>query len=702
MGTPAFLLALGVVGLAAYANSFQAGLTLDSKFIIGLDPRIRALTTENLRLIFTENYWWPFTEGDLYRPLTTLTYLLQYAGLGHGDRVFGYHVVNFLLHWVNAGLVFLLLRRLSASAELAGIAAAIFVVHPVNVEAVTNLVGRADLLAAGSVLAAAVCYLQATLRPSGSGKAWLGLAGMFACLGVLAKESAVMILPCFLLFDLFWRWPERSWQERGRRPVAVAMEWVLKGWVAFVPAMLLLLGLRLGLASNLIPPGQAFVDNPIYFASPLAGRLTALGVIGRYLALLVFPGTLSCDYSYDQIPLYGEAATGWQEVVPWASLVIVAHLVWTAIRWRRSRPLLAWSIAFFFVMLLPVSNLVLPIGSIMAERFLYLPSVGFCAAAAAALHAVGTRGPGWRRVLPFLLVTALAVRTHARNADWRDELSLWRSAVASSPHSFKSHLGYSVPIWENGRNEPALDAAIARAESGLRILERVPLAVERRDQSLISQLGVYYRFKGEFCAKQGAPAEARHFFLKSVDCLKWAREVERWHSARLRAALTRHGRSPASDLSLAGTARIHVELAVNCMLLQDWEELDAAAREIQRYAPSDPGGYAFQAVAAANRGRHDAAATFFLAALLLNPADQEVRGNLARSFARLGIEPSPVSVSGTALTIVGGNPRSRPHLDEACALLVRNHDTAGRADEARSWRERATREFQVPVAVFGR
>src|SRR4026208_746527 len=96
---------LGILILIVYANSFTAGLVFDSVPIIQDDPRLRQVSLENLGRIFTLNYWWPSQYTPLYRPLTTLTYLLNYTVLGNGENVSGYHMVNFLLHWTNAWLV---------------------------------------------------------------------------------------------------------------------------------------------------------------------------------------------------------------------------------------------------------------------------------------------------------------------------------------------------------------------------------------------------------------------------------------------------------------------------------------------------------------------------------------------------------------------------------------------------------------------
>ena len=138
---------LGVLILIFYWNSFTAGLLFDSDSIIKMDPRLRGLNWINLQNILTRNYWWPNDEGTLYRPLTTLTYLFNYSILENGENVAGYHAVNFLLHWANAWLVVLITRRLTGRIDLAALTAGLFAVHPVNTEAVTNVVGRADLLA---------------------------------------------------------------------------------------------------------------------------------------------------------------------------------------------------------------------------------------------------------------------------------------------------------------------------------------------------------------------------------------------------------------------------------------------------------------------------------------------------------------------------------------------------------------------------
>ncbi|MGA8578830.1 MAG: hypothetical protein WB579_09135, partial [Bryobacteraceae bacterium] len=138
--------------LLAYANSLVLGLAGDSQFLLTQDPRLQSLTAHNLGLIFSKSYWWPVAGDLIYRPVTTASLLLNHALAGAAGGAFWYHLVNLLLHAVNVWLVWELAQHL-LSRRAAWCAAALWAVHPIATEAVDNVVGRADLLAAMAVLA---------------------------------------------------------------------------------------------------------------------------------------------------------------------------------------------------------------------------------------------------------------------------------------------------------------------------------------------------------------------------------------------------------------------------------------------------------------------------------------------------------------------------------------------------------------------
>jgi len=137
------VLVLWGLALFAYANSFRDRLVYDNHLVIAQDARVHQVTAENIRLILTKDYWYKISLSPLYRPLATLSYLFNYAVLGNGDRPAGYHSINLALHAANIVLVYLVGWLLMTEFWPAFAMAAIWAVHPVLTESVTNIVGRA-------------------------------------------------------------------------------------------------------------------------------------------------------------------------------------------------------------------------------------------------------------------------------------------------------------------------------------------------------------------------------------------------------------------------------------------------------------------------------------------------------------------------------------------------------------------------------
>ena len=420
--------------LIAYSNSFQAGLVFDNSSVIGQDPRIRQATPQNIASILTGRYRYSTNTAGLYRPLTTFSYLLNYTVLGNGPRPAGYHWGNLALHDANVALVYALGIAVFGETAPAWALAAIWGLHPLLTESVTNIVGRADLLAAFGVLAGLLCYVRAASAAGRQRLAWL--AGMTAAqaVGLFSKESAVVLPGLMLAYDLTW-FDRTTWRMRAPAYGALALP-----FAAFFY-------LRGHLHLQML---VSFADNPLLNAGFWTARLTALNVIGKFLWLFLWPARLSADYSYNALPLFSWRASSWEDakallaIAACLGAVLLASVL--ALRGRRAGKPMLFFLAFFFVAVSPTSNLIVFIGSIMAERFLYLPSVGLAGCAVAAIYMLGQRNP--LRRLATVRVTwaalgvaclALAARTYARNFDWKDELSLWSSAVNVSPGSAKAH-----------------------------------------------------------------------------------------------------------------------------------------------------------------------------------------------------------------------------------------------------------------------
>ncbi len=196
--------ALFVVTLGAYSNSFRAGFPLDNDPLILQDPRVHAVTSENISEIINHSAWFVPPEKGLYRPLTTLTYLFNYAFLGEADHPAGYHYINFLIHFVNVllcyGLALAVLRKLWPSIFIA----ALWAVHPALTESVTNIIGRADLLAAFGVLAGLWMYARSRESSGRRQVAWLIGLTMASAIGIFSKESAIAIVGLIALWEIAW------------------------------------------------------------------------------------------------------------------------------------------------------------------------------------------------------------------------------------------------------------------------------------------------------------------------------------------------------------------------------------------------------------------------------------------------------------------------------------------------------------------
>jgi tetratricopeptide (TPR) repeat protein len=474
-------------------NSFLLGLAQDSAVIIGQDPRLRSVSTENLKLILTKNYWWPLGGDGLYRPVTTLYLLFNYSVLGNGPNAAGYHVTNFLLHAINVWLLFELALLIFRRARPAFFAAAIWAVHPIGTEAVTGVAGRADLLAAMSVLGGLLLYARAEGR-------WTpALLFVVGAIGVFAKENAAVLIGLMLLWEI----------ALGEGKAGIRRRW--RSYAAVGGSLVVLALARHAVLGALAPYNPIYVDNPLRLAGFWTARWTAIRIIGLDLKLLLFPANLLSDRSFDAIPL-----ASLSDVASWLSpLVAIAILAVVLVRYRRDR-VAFWAAGFFGIALLPTSNLLFLIGAAVAERFLYLPAVGFAVFAAALVYRL--KNERLAKAILIALVAVYAVRTIARNPAWDDDVSLASADLPNSPRSFRLHYMLGRALF--AQDAPGeIDRAIAEQEASCRIL--APLPPARSIAFPATYLGVYYATKADLVSPEHRP----EWLEKSLAILLQAREI---------------------------------------------------------------------------------------------------------------------------------------------------------------------------------
>ena len=643
--TPRVRSALGVLGLVAaawlaYANSFHAAFSLDSRAILQ-EERIRAATAENLQLILRHTYWWPYGESGLYRPFATLTYLFNYAILGNGDRPEGYHEINFLLHAGNIFLVYLLARRWWNPAWKAFATAGLWAVHPVLTEAVTNIAGRSDLLAGMAVLSGLWMYLKSAESEGWVRWVWLGGLLLAAMAGVFSKENAVVLPGLMALWELTWR-------ERKRwRSLAL-------GSLAISPALVAMAACRAQVLSKLPLLQIPFLDNPLASQGFWSARLTAVGLLAKYLGLLVWPARLSWDYSYAQIPI----AQG--SLADWAAWLVVTGVCVAAVLAYRSARTVFFAIGWAFVTMLPTSNLVIPIGSILAERFLYLPAIGWAICLVALVDGVGEKigRPQWAPVVLSVAGVILAGRTFARNGDWKDGVTIAAAGVETSPDSYKTHGALALAWFEADPEHGNLDRAIGEAEKGLSILKGLP--EEKLNADAFQQAADYYRAKGNSTAAEGSD----HSTLTAEGTEAYRRELEllmRSHTIldvryRRSVALEQARGDPAPAPDTARFVELEDAISAACLRLGDAAGGVAEAEMAIERAPQTAEPYGLMAAGLMVSEKPDEAAVALFEGIFAT-GNTGLRGKLEALYGNM---------PGESCALVSGP--NGPKINSACGM----------------------------------
>jgi tetratricopeptide (TPR) repeat protein len=420
--------AVTLLAVLVFTPTLWNGFVFDDFFMIGENRLIRSLG--NVPKLLTSDYWAAverpeiFSGTRLYRPLVTISFALNHAA--GGLQPVGYHLVNLLLH-AGVSLAVYSVGRLFLAPAGAAVAGALFAVHPLHTEAVTGIVGRAELFMALGILVALWCYR----RPERTAR--LGALAAFA-MGLLAKEQAVVLPALLVLYDLYVEGQGERHPRKGKLPGGTLVR--LVPYMGILAAYFLL---RTWVLGRIAAPSPSFGDNPLAHV-PIGPRLlTALAVAGRYLALFLWPEHMSPDYSYNQIPLATSLVDG---------RVLLAIVLWGAVLgwggWALRRRMGAgvFAVGFICVTFLPAANLLIPIGTIMGERLFYLPSVGLCwlaglgwEAGTARLHAARLRSLAWGAL--GLLLLALSSQAIRYSLVWRDDLALFSYAVEVAPDSAK-------------------------------------------------------------------------------------------------------------------------------------------------------------------------------------------------------------------------------------------------------------------------
>lgn len=430
--------------LLAYANVFECDFIWDD--VPAIRENAVLASPSGIPALFRTPYWDADMGVGLYRPVLMTTFALERRLFGRAPA--GYHLANAAWHAAAALALLALFWRMLGPGLAALAGALVFAVHPVHAEAVTGLVGRADVLAALCALLALLAYEQARGARRGV-VAWACASAAALAVGFLGKESAVVTPGLAVLLE--WHQRRRAGPAAESPPPPLRVAGLLAAQVAAVAAILVLRRAILGNA----PP--AYTVFALAGTDALGRVLVACEVLADYVRMQVLPVGLVGSYTVNTRLASLHVPPG--DLAAWAAVTAVAGLGLAAWAARKRIPWFTVGVGWFFVALAPVSNLLLPIGVIKAERFLYLPSAGAAlvlgvalAAAVGRLRAPG--GPAWRSLagaalLPLVVVAGTSA-TLVRNWAWSGPEAFWQDVRRKQPDDPQARVGLGFLRLEEG------------------------------------------------------------------------------------------------------------------------------------------------------------------------------------------------------------------------------------------------------------
>jgi len=467
------LLAVAAVGV--YANSLPNAFVYDDHAVVVQDQRSHSLS--RIGELFSGPYW-TVTTRPLYRPITLLSFSLNHAIAGVSAP--GYRAVNLLLHALTCVAVYRLMMLLFGRFWPAVLAGAVFAVHPIHVEAVVPIVGRSELLSGLAVVTALALYAGDAAR-GGHGVTWRYLAVvLLTWTAILCKESGIVLIGMVVLFDVWRRMGVPPDQREHKWDGHLANRFLVR-YAGMLVAVVIAMSMRRRAIGMLFAEGVTFpfVDNPLV-ADPWWVRiLTGVVLLGKYLRLLATGHPLSADYSYNAIPV--ARSMSWS--VAWGLVCVIALALAVAISLRRRREI-ALGVGWFLAGYAPAANVLVLIGTLFAERLMYLPSMAAALVCGLAVPGAAARwwsgGSRGSRGLAVGLVTATVaglvtygVLTVMRNRVWRDDETLFRDGLSKQPESARCQ--YNIGAWLVSHGQ---------FDDGLKHLQR---AVEIADQYFLAR-----------------------------------------------------------------------------------------------------------------------------------------------------------------------------------------------------------------------
>lgn len=431
--------------VVSYSNTLFSNFLWDDTALITKNPYIRSF--KFLPNFFTQDIWniGPQTMiSGYYRPLLAASFTLDYL-IWHTNP-FGYHLTNLIFHSLASILVFVLAQMLFKETVISFFSALLFSVHPIHTEAVSFISGRVDVICLVFFLSSLVLFLHYL-----SNKKFIFYLFSLICffVSLLVKEMAITLPFVVLAVDYL------ILSRQDIKKVFKNLLGLHLGFFAVAALYLLMRTLFVGWSFFKLKPFHA--SNFTSGTTALWHLFTAIKILTYYLRLLIFPYGLKADYVFAAANFLFEPA-----VV--LGIIVLLSLLFIAIINRKNNPMFSFSIAWFFITVLPVSNLI-PSGNIFAERFMYMPSVGFAIAIGFLFSRLRKMNPrllflNWRHsvsLIFFLIIIWFGRVSFERNKVWKNDFTLWYETIKATPGSARSHLNLANVYYQANLLDKAIE-----------------------------------------------------------------------------------------------------------------------------------------------------------------------------------------------------------------------------------------------------
>ena len=491
---------LFVVAFLLYANTIQHGYVLDDVAVITKNKFVQQGVAGIPELFKTGFYSGYFGyNNNLYRPLPLVTFAIGQSLWGNNSHPD--HLVNVLFYAIACCILFYMLLQLFGKHRwlLAYIITLLFITHPIHTEVVANIKSRDEILAfIFCCLSLIFCFRYIVNKSLFA----LLFGGLALFLGMLSKESAIafmVIIPLAIYYfgEINYGEKIKFWKDRN----FIAVVLTLMVAVSFYFSIRYALFYNDAKTVTQVLP----VDNVMSGVSFFERFPTAILVLGRYLLLLIWPYPLVFDYSFKTI-----AIVGWGDVTAWLSFIIISALKIFGLVMLPKKNYISFGIFFFLISIFIVSNIIVTIGSGMAERFLFTPALGYCIVIGVLLMQQKKsaefifNAKQFQKFLFSILMVILSLfsyQTVTRNLAWKNQITLFSTDVKNAPKSARAHYSLGNQLIEDAKLEK--DLAIRRdlfvkAESELK---RTLFIFPDYAEAIIS-LGNLYQEQGDYAKAQ--------------------------------------------------------------------------------------------------------------------------------------------------------------------------------------------------------